>query len=212
MALKAVGVQQGDIVFCQSLTFSASANPIVYEKAVPVFIDSDERTWNMSSTSLQKAFEQYTRLGKLPKAVIVVHLYGLCADIERIAAICKRYQVPLIEDAAESLGTIYKNQYTGTFGDYGIISFNGNKIITTSGGGMLLCNTDNAEDQAQKVIFWATQARESARWYQHKEIGYNYRMSNIVAGIGRGQLRVLDQRVEKKRYRTEPDANVSGCI
>lgn len=200
MALKAVGVQQGDIVFCQSLTFSASANPIVYEKAVPVFIDSDERTWNMSSTSLQKAFEQYTRLGKLPKAVIVVHLYGLCADIERIAAICKRYQVPLIEDAAESLGTIYKNQYTGTFGDYGIISFNGNKIITTSGGGMLLCNTDNAEDQAQKVIFWATQARESARWYQHKEIGYNYRMSNIVAGIGRGQLRVLDQRVEKKRY------------
>ncbi len=200
MALKAVGVKQGDIVFCQSLTFSATANPITYEKADPVFIDSDERTWNMSVSALQKAFEKYEKAGKKPKAVIVVHLYGLCAAIEEIAALCKRYDVPLIEDAAESLGTKYKNRYTGTFGDYGIISFNGNKIITTSGGGMLLVNTEDAEEKANKVLFWATQAREPARWYQHKEVGYNYRMSNIVAGIGRGQLKVLDQRVEKKRY------------
>lgn len=200
MALKAIRIQQGDLVLCQSLTFSATANPIVYEKAVPVFIDSDRDTWNMSPKALKKAFEQYTRIGKRPKAVIVVHLYGICAYIQEIAAICKEYGVPLIEDAAESLGTTYKGKYTGTFGDYGIISFNGNKIITTSGGGMLLVNTPDAEKKAEKVLFWATQARETARWYQHREIGYNYRMSNIVAGIGRGQLKVLDQRIEKKRY------------
>lgn len=200
MALKAVGIKQGDIVFCQSLTFSATANPIVYEKAVPVFIDSEEKTWNMSPTALKKAFEKYEKIGKLPKAVIVVHLYGICADIEAIIALCQKYKVPVVEDAAESLGTKYKGKYTGTFGDYGIISFNGNKIITTSGGGMLLVNTEDAEEKAKKVLFWSTQAREAARWYQHKEIGYNYRMSNIVAGIGRGQLKILDQRVEKKRY------------
>lgn len=200
MALKSIGVGQGDIVFCQSLTFSATANPITYEKATPVFIDSDEESWNMSPVALQKAFDKYEKLGKLPKAVMVVHLYGLCAHIEEIAAICKKYNVPLIEDAAESLGTTYQDKYTGTFGDYGIISFNGNKIITSSGGGMLLINTADAEERAKKVLFWATQAREQARWYQHEEIGYNYRMSNIVAGIGRGQLKVLDDRVEKKRY------------
>ncbi len=199
MALKAIGVGEGDLVFCQSLTFSASANPITYVNAKPVFIDSDEETWNMSPSALQKAFEKYEKLGKLPKAVIVVHLYGICAKIEPIAQICKKYRVPLIEDAAESLGTTYKGKYTGTFGDYGIISFNGNKIITSSGGGMLLINTEDAKERAREVLFLATQAREAQRWYQHAQIGYNYRMSNVVAGIGRGQLKVLDQRVEQKR-------------
>ena len=198
LALKSIGVKQGDIIFCQSLTFSASANPITYEKGIPVFIDSDEDNWNMSPKALKKAFEKYKN--NLPKAVIVVHLYGMSAKIDEIKHICNEYNVPLIEDAAESLGTIYKGRYTGTFGDYGIISFNGNKIITSSGGGMLLVNTDDAEEKAKKVLYWATQARESARHYQHTEIGYNYRMSNIVAGIGRGQLKVLDQRIEKKRY------------
>ena len=141
MALKSAGVGQGDIVFCQSLTFSATANPIAYEKAIPVFIDSDESTWNMSPAALRKAFDKYESMGNLPKAVLVVHLYGVCAHIEEIVEICNQYQVPLIEDAAESLGTTYKGKYTGTFGDYGIISFNGNKIITSSGGGMLLFNT-----------------------------------------------------------------------
>lgn len=200
MALKSIGISRGDLVFCQSLTFAATANPIVYEGGIPVFIDSDEETWNMSPSALEKAFCIYEAQGKMPKAVIVVHLYGLCAHIDEVAEICKKYKVPLIEDAAESLGTVYKGKYTGTFGDYGIISFNGNKIITSSGGGMLLINTDDAEEKVRKVLFWATQAREQARWYQHEEIGYNYRMSNVVAGIGRGQLKVLDNRVEKKRY------------
>lgn len=199
MALKSIGVEQGDVVFCQSLTFSASANPIAYEKATPVFIDSEEDTWNMSPSALRKAFDKYEAMEKLPKAVIVVHLYGIPAKIDEIAEICKKYGVALIEDAAEGLGTTYKGRYLGTFGDYGIISFNGNKIITSSGGGMLLINTEDAKEKAAKVLFWSTQAREQARWYQHEEIGYNYRMSNIVAGIGRGQLKVLDQRVEKKR-------------
>ncbi len=200
MALKSIGITQGDVVFCQSLTFSATANPIVYEKAEPVFIDSECDTWNMSPEALEAAFEKYVKMDRKPKAVIIVHLYGICAKIDEIAEICARYQVPLIEDAAESLGSTYKGRYTGTFGDYGIISFNGNKIITTSGGGMLLVNTEDAEERAKKVLYWATQAREPAPWYQHTEIGYNYRMSNIVAGIGRGQLKVLDERVEKKRY------------
>lgn len=200
LALKAAGVKEGDIVFCQSLTFAATANPICYEKAVPVFIDSEEETWNMSPEALKKAFKKYEALGKEPKAVIAVHLYGNCAKIEEIVSICKEHAVPLIEDAAESLGTVYRGKYTGTFGDYGIYSFNGNKIITTSGGGMLLVNTEDADQKAKKALFWATQAREAAEWYQHKEIGYNYRMSNVVAGIGRGQLKVLEKRVEKKRY------------
>lgn len=200
MALKAAGVKRGDIVFCQSLTFSATANPIIYEGAAPVFIDSDMESWNMSPRALETAFEKYEKLGSMPKAVVVVHLYGICACIEKILEICRRYQVPLIEDAAESLGTTYNGKYTGTFGDYGIISFNGNKIITSSGGGMLFVNTDDAEKKAEKVRYWSTQAREPVRWYQHREIGYNYRMSNIVAGIGRGQLKILDKRIEKKRY------------
>lgn len=199
MALKLAGVGEGDLVFCQSLTFSASANPIVYEKAEPVFIDSEPDTWNMSPEALQKAFDKYGKVGRKPRAVIVVHLYGICAKIKEIKEICDKYQVPLIEDAAESLGTVCSGQHTGTFGDYGIISFNGNKIITSSGGGMLVVNTEDAEQKAAKALFWATQAREPAPWYQHTEIGYNYRMSNIVAGIGRGQLKVLEQRVEKKR-------------
>lgn len=214
MALKSIGIGEGDIVFCQSLTFSATANPIRYEKAVPVFIDSDMSSWDMDPEALEKAFKKYQELGQMPKAVIVVHLYGLCAHIEEIVAICKKYQVSLIEDAAESLGTTYKGKYTGTFGDYGIISFNGNKIITSSGGGMLLINTLDAKERADKVLFWATQAREKTRWYQHEEIGYNYRMSNIVAGIGRGQLRVLDKRVEQKRaiyqYYKEHIGNLEG--
>jgi len=192
LALKAAGVGKGDIVFCPSLTFSATANPIIYQNAIPVFIDSNYETWNMSPKALEEAFEKYT-----PKAVIVVHLYGLSADMDKIFEICKQYNVPLIEDAAESLGTYYKGKHTGTFGDYGVFSFNGNKIITTSGGGMLV--SDN-EERIAKVRFWATQSRDPARHYQHSELGFNYRMSNVVAGIGRGQLRVLDQRVEKKKY------------
>ncbi len=193
LALKAAGVGKGDIVFCQSLTFSATANPILYEHAVPVFIDSDEQTWNMSPDALELAFEKYPEV----KAVIVVHLYGLSADMDRIVALCKQHNVVLIEDAAESLGSFYKGQATGTFGDYGIYSFNGNKIITTSGGGMLVSND---EERIAKARFWATQSRDAARHYQHTEIGFNYRMSNVVAGIGRGQLKVLEQRVIKKKY------------
>lgn len=193
MALKAIGVQQGDIVLCQSLTFSASANPIMYEKGVPVFIDSEYESWNMDPKQLEKALNKYPKA----KAVIVVHLYGTAANMDEIVKICNKYNVPLIEDAAESLGTLYKGKPTGGFGDYGILSFNGNKIITTSGGGMLLSNNG---ERIQKVRFWSTQARDQARHYEHSELGFNYRMSNIVAGIGRGQLKVLDYRVEKKRY------------
>lgn len=192
MALKVCGVREGDIVLCQSLTFSASANPIIYEKAIPVFIDSDYETWNMSPKYLEEALIKYPNA----KAVIVVHLYGLSAEIDKIVGICKKYDVPLIEDAAESLGTTYKGKYTGTFGDYGIFSFNGNKIITTSGGGMLVSNNERS---INKVRFWSSQSKDKARHYQHSELGYNYRMSNVVAGIGRGQLKVLDDRVMKKQ-------------
>lgn len=193
LALKAAGVGKGDIVFCPTLTFSATANPIIYQNAIPVFIDSDYETWNMSPKALEEAFEKYPEV----KAVIVVHLYGLSADMDKIMEICKKHNVAVIEDAAESLGTYYKGKHTGTFGDYGIFSFNGNKIITTSGGGMLVSNN---EERIAKVRFWATQSRDQARHYQHSELGFNYRMSNVVAGIGRGQLKVLDQRVAKKNY------------
>ena len=191
MALKATGVKEGDIVFCSSLTFSATVNPVTYENATPVFIDSEEETWNMDPKALERAFEKYPN----PKAVIVAHLYGTPAKMDEIVEICKKHNVTLIEDAAESLGATYKGKQTGTFGKYGIFSFNGNKIITTSGGGMLVSDD---EERIQKVRFWATQAREKARHYEHKEIGYNYRMSNICAGIGRGQLKVLDERVKQK--------------
>lgn len=193
MALKAAGVGEGDIVFCPTFTFAASANPIMYQNATPVFIDSDRETWNMDPIALEKAFEKYPKV----KAVLVVHLYGFSADMDRIVEICNKHNVPVIEDAAESLGGYYKGQQTGTFGDYGIFSFNGNKIITTSGGGMLVSNN---EERIAKVRFWATQSRDQARHYQHSELGYNYRMSNVVAGIGRGQLKVLTERVEKKKY------------
>jgi dTDP-4-amino-4,6-dideoxygalactose transaminase len=193
LALKAAGVGEGDIVFCPTLTFSATANPIIYQNAIPVFIDSDYETWNMSPIALEEAFEKYPNV----KAVIVVHLYGLSADMDKILEICNKHNVAVIEDAAESLGTYYKGRHTGTFGDYGIFSFNGNKIITTSGGGMLVSNN---EERIAKVRFWSTQSRDAARHYQHSELGFNYRMSNVVAGIGRGQLKVLNQRVEKKNY------------
>ncbi len=193
LALKLAKVEKGDVVFCQSLTFSATANPIIYQDATPVFIDSDEKTWNMCPKALEKAFEKYPNA----KAVLVVNLYGLSADYDEIKRICDKHQAVLIEDAAESLGTKYKGQYTGTFGDLAIFSFNGNKIITTSGGGMLVSNN---EEEMKKARFWATQAREQERHYEHKEIGYNYRMSNVVAGIGRGQLKILDKRVAKKKY------------
>ncbi|MFD2656643.1 DegT/DnrJ/EryC1/StrS family aminotransferase [Gracilibacillus thailandensis] len=193
LALKAAGVEDGDVVFCSTLTFSATANPIIYQNAIPVFIDSDEKTWNMDPNALQEAFRKYPEV----KAVIIVHLYGLSADMDKIMEICNKHDVVVIEDAAESLGGYYNGKHTGTFADYGIYSFNGNKIITTSGGGMLV--SDN-EEKIAKARFWATQSRDQARHYQHSELGYNYRMSNVVAGIGRGQLKVLEERVKKKKF------------
>ena len=186
------GAGRGDKVFCQSLTFSASANPVTYVGAEPVFIDSEPDTWNMDPVALERAFELY---GK-PKAVVVVHLYGNPAKMDEIVSICQKHGVLLIEDAAEALGSEYKGRKCGTFGDFGVLSFNGNKVITTSGGGMLICT--NKEDAAHALKL-ATQAREPFPWYQHEEIGYNYRMSNICAGIGRGQMHVLAKRVEQKR-------------
>ena len=194
LALKAANVGEGDIVLCPTLTFSATANPIIYQNAIPVFIDSDYETWNMDPKALEVAFEKY---GDKVKAVLVVHLYGLSADMDKIMEICSRYDVTVIEDAAESLGAYYKGKHTGTFGEFGVFSFNGNKIITTSGGGMLVSDD---EEKIKKVRFWSTQSRDAARHYQHSELGFNYRMSNVVAGIGRGQLKVLDQRVAKKKY------------
>ena len=197
LAIKLVGVQPGDIVLCSDMTFSATVNPVAYEKGIAVFIDSERDTWNMDPAALEKAFEKYdgVHLPK-PKAVVLVNLYGTPAKLDEIIALCKRYQVPLIEDAAESLSSTYKGRQTGTFGLYSALSFNGNKIITTSGGGMLLSNDKAA---IEKAHFWATQARDPAPWYQHSEIGYNYRMSNIVAGIGRGQLLHLDEHRDRKR-------------
>ena len=197
LALKVLGITEGDVVFCSSLTFSATVNPVIYEKAIPVFIDSDYKTWNMTPKALQKAFDDAVKNNKLPKAVIVVNLYGQSADYDEILRICNQYNVPVIEDAAESLGATYKGKQTGTIGEIGIFSFNGNKIITTSGGGMMVSNN---EEYTKKSLFLATQAREQERHYEHKEIGYNYRMSNICAGIGRGQLKVLDERISKKKY------------
>lgn len=193
MALLAAGVGEGDVVFCPNLTFSATANPILYVNATPVFIDSNYETWNMDPKALEVAFDKYPNV----KAVLVVHLYGLSSDMDRIIEICNKHNVVVIEDAAESLGTYYKGKHTGTFGSFGIFSFNGNKIITTSGGGMLV--SDNGE-RIKKVRFWSTQSRDQAKHYQHSELGFNYRMSNVVAGIGRGQLIVLEQRVAKKKY------------
>lgn len=196
LALELIGVGQEDIVFCSSLTFVASANPILYLGAVPVFIDSEEETWNMSPNALKRAFEEAQADGKLPKAVIVVNLYGQSAKMDELMAICDSYGIPVIEDAAESLGSSYKGQKSGTFGKFGIYSFNGNKIITTSGGGMLVSDDVDALAQSR---FLATQARDAAPHYQHSVVGYNYRMSNILAGVGRAQLEVLDERVKARR-------------
>ena len=196
LALKLVGIRKGDLVFCSSLTFAASCNPIVYEGAEPVFIDSEPESYNMSPIALEKAFKYYESINRKPKAVIVVHIYGQSADMDKLSDICNRYEVPIIEDAAESLGATYKGIQTGTIGKYGIYSFNGNKIITTSGGGMLIGNNESA---IKKAKFWATQSKEDELYYEHNEIGYNYRMSNIVAGIGRGQLRILNKRIAKKK-------------
>lgn len=196
LALDLLGVRAGDTVFCSTLTFIASANPILYLGATPVFIDSEETTWNMSPQALERALINAKANNKLPKAVIIVNLYGQSARMDELMALCNQYGVPVVEDAAESLGSLYKGKHSGTFGDMGVYSFNGNKIITTSGGGMLVSEDEKLIAQSR---FLATQARDAAQHYQHSVVGYNYRMSNIVAGIGRGQLEVLNERVTQKR-------------
>ncbi|WML51595.1 aminotransferase class I/II-fold pyridoxal phosphate-dependent enzyme [Neobacillus sp. PS3-12] len=196
LALSLLKVNKGDKVFCSSFTFIASANPIIYQGAEPIFIDSEPETWNMSPQALERAFQDAVKEGQLPKAVIVVNLYGQSAKMDEILAICAHYDVPIIEDAAESLGSLYKGKPSGTFGKFGVYSFNGNKIITTSGGGMLV---SNEVESLHKARFLATQARDQAPHYQHSELGYNYRLSNILAGIGRAQLEILEERVVARR-------------
>lgn len=196
LALIMLDVKAGDEVICASFTFSASANPIVYQGATPVFIDSEKDTWNMDPQLLEEAIKDRLAKGKKPKAIVVVHLYGMPAKMDEIMEIANRYQIPIIEDAAEALGSKYKGKACGTFGLMSILSFNGNKIITTSGGGALVSESKELIDKSR---FLATQARDNAPHYQHSEIGYNYRMSNIVAGIGRGQLEVIDKRVQQRR-------------
>lgn len=209
LALIESGVQKDDIVFCSSLTFSASANPIIYQGAIPVFIDSEMDSWNMSPEALRKAFEKYAEKGITPKAVIAVNLYGQSAKMDEIKEICDEYKTTLVEDAAESLGADYKGHKSGTFGKFGIFSFNGNKIITTSGGGMLISNDEN---RIAHALFVSTQARDKALHYQHSELGYNYRLSNISAGIGRGQMEVLDQRIQRRREIFEKYEEAFGNI
>jgi pyridoxal phosphate-dependent aminotransferase EpsN len=196
LALIILGVRKDDIVICQSLSFAASANPIAYLGATPVFVDSEPVTWNICPDALECAIKHYVKIGKKPKAVIAVHLYGMPAMLVEISNLCKMYGIPLLEDAAEALGSEFNGQKLGTFGDMSILSFNGNKIITTSGGGALLSANKNYIDKAR---FLATQARDPAPHYQHSEIGYNYRMSNVCAGIGRGQMEVICERVEQRR-------------
>ncbi len=196
LALILLDVKPGEVVFCSTFTFVATANPILYQGATPVFIDSEPETWNMSPRALKRALEQAKNENKLPKAVIIVNLYGQSANYNELCALCNQYNVPIVEDAAESLGAKYENKYSGTFGKLGIFSFNGNKIITTSGGGMLVSN-DN--ELIEKARFLSTQARDNAMHYEHSVVGYNYRMSNVLAGIGRGQLKVLEQRVKARK-------------
>ena len=197
LALVMLGVKAGDEVICQSFTFAASANPITYLGATPVFVDSELDTWNMDPQLLEQAIlDRKAVTGKYPKAIIPVHLYGMPAKMDEIMAIANRYGIPVLEDAAEALGSTYKGQACGTFGEYGVLSFNGNKMITTSGGGALVTPTTETK---QRVMFYATQARENAPHYQHEVIGYNYRMSNICAGIGRGQMYVLDEHIARRR-------------
>lgn len=196
LGLILLGVKKDDEVICQSMTFSASANPILYQGARPVFVDSEKETWNMCPLALEEAIQDRIAKDKKPKAIIAVHLYGMPYQADAINKVAKKYDIPVLEDAAEALGSRYKDNMCGTLGDFGILSFNGNKIITTSGGGALV--THRPEDKTQ-AVFFATQARDQAPHYQHSEIGYNYRMSNVVAGIGRGQMEVLQNRVEKRR-------------
>lgn len=197
LALVMLGVGPGDEVICQSFTFAASANPIVYQGATPVFVDSEPGTWNMDPALLRQAIDDRLRVtGKLPKAIIPVHLYGTPARMDEINSIASAYGIPVVEDAAEALGSEYNGSYCGTFGTYGALSFNGNKMITTSGGGALICPD---EESARRVKFYATQARENFPYYQHEQIGYNYRLSNISAGIGRGQMYVLDEHIARRR-------------
>lgn len=196
LSLILLGVKHGDEVICQSKTFSASANPIMYQGATPIFVDSEKDTWNICPLQLEIAIKDRISKGKKPKAIIAVHLYGMPYKIKEVSAISKKYDIPVIEDSAESLGSKYDGLNCGTFGDLSILSFNGNKIITTSGGGALVAKTP---EQKQKAVFLATQARDDAPHYQHSQVGYNYRMSNIVAGIGRGQMTVLDSHVSKRR-------------
>ncbi|MBB2954376.1 DegT/DnrJ/EryC1/StrS family aminotransferase [Sphingobacterium faecium] len=199
LALIECGVGYGDEVICQSMTFSASANPIAYQGATPVFIDSEKDTWNMCPKALKEAIVDRIAKGKKPKAIIVVHLYGMPAMMDEILTVAQEFDIPIIEDAAEALGSTYKGKACGTFGKFGVLSFNGNKIITTSGGGALVCHSKEDKD---KAVFLSTQARDDAPHYQHSHIGYNYRMSNICAGIGRGQMEVLASRVEARRAMT----------
>lgn len=197
LALIQLGVQAGDEVICQSFTFCASANPVNYQGATPVFVDSEEDTWNMSPTLLEEAVrDRITKTGKKPKAIIPVHLYGMPAKIDEICAIAARYDIPVLEDAAEALGSEFMGRKCGTFGQFGVLSFNGNKMITTSGGGALVVSNEEAK---KKTMFYATQAREPFPYYQHEKIGYNYRMSNICAGIGRGQMTVLNEHIAHHR-------------
>ena len=196
LGLVLLGVQAGDVVLCQSMTFSASANPILYQGATPVFIDSEYETWNLCPVALEQAIVSEIAKGKKPKAIIAVHLYGVPYQIEAVRAVADAYSIPVLEDSAEALGSSYKGQKCGTFGDIGVLSFNGNKIITTSGGGAIVTPTAALKE---KAVFYATQSRDAAPHYQHSEIGYNYRMSNICAGIGRGQMEVLDVHVAKRR-------------
>lgn len=211
LALILLGVEKGDEVLCQSMTFSASANPIVYQGATPVFVDSEKETWNICPEALEEAIKDRLEKGKKPKTIIAVHLYGMPYKVNELKAISKKYNIPIIEDSAEALGSHYKGQKCGTFGDISILSFNGNKIITTSGGGALVTSSEAIK---QKAIFLATQARDEATHYQHSEIGYNYRLSNICAGIGRGQMEVLDQRVTERRknheFYVEAFSNIEG--
>lgn len=201
LAIKLAGVKPGDVVLCSDMTFSATVNPISYEGGIQVFVDSERETWNMDPKALEKAFEKYPQA----KVVMLAHLYGTPAKMDEILEICRRHNAVLIEDAAEALSSTYGGKKCGTFGKYNVISFNGNKIITTSGGGMLITEDKAARD---KALFWATQSREKAPWYQHEEIGYNYRMSNIVAGIGRGQLKHLEEHraLKEKIYRRYEEA------
>ncbi len=197
LALVQLGVERDDEVICQSFTFAASANPITYLGAKPIFVGSEEDTWNMSPVYLREAIEdRITKTGRKPKAIIPVHLYGMPAKMDEITAIAQEYEIPVFEDAAEALGSEYKGRKCGTFGEFACLSFNGNKMITTSGGGALVCRS---QKEAQKTMFYATQARDEAPHYQHSKIGYNYRMSNICAGIGRGQMQVLDEHVARRR-------------